>query len=465
MIHRLGVAIAEEDVDDPSDLRYDLVDTVVESLALLPKHKPLISNWSAMLRALSSEESKQSDDNFADTARQRVILRMLVSSARRSGDETSDRFTLALLRALPDLLVSFKSDTLVLRSLVVLPQCMSPEVFGLSSRRKELQSLLRALCDLMTESTDQEVLLDCALSLSVFAQSDHPRKDEALAALTDVVTTLRTRLTELLQEGPKNKSDDDDDDDHSKDSTTDNPHSSLSLCAFRLLAISKQCSICLLIGGRSNMDEELESLSAGLATYLEKELDCRKVISKTEEEDTVVDLEEVEIPAIWETRDVHTHESIANTVSSSLSLVLTELAWRVTEELKTMESPNPPVYSDDFVQGHVVVRTTNRLTQWVTSCFDMFLEAIPGITYSDDHVDFSFAVQQAAIRCVSDLRTLFPHMLSDSTSPLFRACAFTNNDAIGGAIDRFFAVLEHPVSDVDDPLHVGLNLLLSIGRS
>jgi cohesin complex subunit SA-1/2 len=127
----------------------------------MPEYKHLICNWAAMLRALQGDERRKSiskGDQRQDTVKQRVLLRMFVTAvtlevtdavtdyktivdpdlvdARQAEYESlqttkkkptknsssHEELTLALLRALPDLLISFKSETSVLQSLTTLPQ-------------------------------------------------------------------------------------------------------------------------------------------------------------------------------------------------------------------------------------------------------------------------------------------------------------------------------------------------------
>lgn len=149
---------------------YSLTDLVVASLRSMKEHKPLVCNWSAILRALQNDDRKKSGDQRIDTVKQRVMLRMLVASAtfemtdvasglsvvdpklvqakssaqealradkkQSKKDQTShEDLTLALLRTLPDLLQSYKSENVVLQSLTELPQyfCKYDHEFRLSS--------------------------------------------------------------------------------------------------------------------------------------------------------------------------------------------------------------------------------------------------------------------------------------------------------------------------------------------
>jgi hypothetical protein len=149
------------------EIRYELADLVVASLRSMQEHKHLVSNWAAMLRALKGDDSKPSgrsvnmnkSEQRLDIVKQRVLLQMLVTTAKQEIGYTEEfaskvadpgwlkvrnekdketqmqpakkqkvspsaheALTLDILRALPDLLTSFKSETSVLQILTTLPQ-------------------------------------------------------------------------------------------------------------------------------------------------------------------------------------------------------------------------------------------------------------------------------------------------------------------------------------------------------
>lgn len=146
-------------------MQIELTDLVVSSLRSMPAHKALVTNWSAMLRAIegacSNQSGRSKEERRTEGAKKRVLLRMLgfaaeleVDNAAADDDDESgsrgdpdmlaarkaaqvgaeqskkkrkvgsskEDFTLALARALPGLLVSYKSETTVLRDLTTLPR-------------------------------------------------------------------------------------------------------------------------------------------------------------------------------------------------------------------------------------------------------------------------------------------------------------------------------------------------------
>jgi cohesin complex subunit SA-1/2 len=159
--HRASHVLFDSDIPI-EHVQYELTDLLVASLRSMPEHKYLVCNWSAMLRALQGDEPRRSGRNSIskggqrlDEVKQRIILAMLRASAelevssvsetnstmlleiqrlehnavdiskkkqKKNSSTSHEELTLALLRALPNLLVSFKSENPVLQSLTTLPR-------------------------------------------------------------------------------------------------------------------------------------------------------------------------------------------------------------------------------------------------------------------------------------------------------------------------------------------------------
>jgi hypothetical protein len=157
---RIAHIIADGDI--PTQLvRYHLADLVVSSLRNMPEYKHMVCRWSAMLSALQGDDRRKSmnrGDQRQHLVKQRVLMQMLVTSvrmeisvdeasavhdadmvaARRARDELllmnsnekkkgpssslHEDLTTALLRTLPELLVSFKTDKFVVQKLSALPE-------------------------------------------------------------------------------------------------------------------------------------------------------------------------------------------------------------------------------------------------------------------------------------------------------------------------------------------------------
>jgi hypothetical protein len=163
--NRVGHCLADSEDIPIEHMKIELTDLVVSSLRAMPEHKSLVTSWPAMLRAIHGAGSKQSvgdkDERRKEAAKKRVLLRMLVCAAelevngaadddgslpnnvdrdilaarkaaqldaeqpqkkRKVEDSSKEEFTLALVKALPDLLVSYKEETSVLQSLTTLPR-------------------------------------------------------------------------------------------------------------------------------------------------------------------------------------------------------------------------------------------------------------------------------------------------------------------------------------------------------
>lgn len=141
--------------------RYELVDYIVYSLSSMEEHQGLVTNWTAMLRALDNidDQHSKNEERKIESVQQRVLLRFFICAAklhaRSSGspcltdgeidpdlvaarvaqqqvlegcskkkqkNSSGDALTLSLLSALPDLISTFKVDTSVLQGLTSLPQ-------------------------------------------------------------------------------------------------------------------------------------------------------------------------------------------------------------------------------------------------------------------------------------------------------------------------------------------------------
>lgn len=124
--HWIALEIQPEDsaADENQQLnenQMENVDMIVASLRQMPEHKKLTTNWSAFLRFLHDEERRQTDDRELDTLKQAVVLRMVSKSAESSNARELEDLTLTMLRALPELLSTYKSETAVLQNLSSLP--------------------------------------------------------------------------------------------------------------------------------------------------------------------------------------------------------------------------------------------------------------------------------------------------------------------------------------------------------
>lgn len=159
-------------------IRIELANHIVDSLRAMPEHKHIITNWPAILKAIGddSSTSSQGDGNRVEVAKQRVLVQMLASAAQaevgavadsdfvygdldecvidalktrsvtaldagtkkkgaqRPSGMTHEVLSVALLQALPNLMVRFKTDPSILGSIGILPRylrtsCFQPSYF------------------------------------------------------------------------------------------------------------------------------------------------------------------------------------------------------------------------------------------------------------------------------------------------------------------------------------------------
>ena len=149
-------------------IKVHLVDLLIISLRDMPEHKSIVTNWSAILFAISEDNVATTSQGTtagdkADVAKQRVLVQMLACAAKaevgsvvnssflhgdidpdvveayekegttlknekkgsRRGIGLHESLSIALLKALPNLLVKFKSDSAILESLTSLPRYLS----------------------------------------------------------------------------------------------------------------------------------------------------------------------------------------------------------------------------------------------------------------------------------------------------------------------------------------------------
>ena len=214
-------------------------DLLVKSLREMPEHRGLVTDWSAMLRAIKDDKAATTAHQVtagdrASVAKQRVLVRMLACAAREevasvADDEFKNRGTdadtvemtsssststkskgrkgmgrehenlsIALLKSLPSLLIQFKGDLAIIPELASLPRFLIPTVFSLPQRKQDFMSLIKNLGEIYLSSSDTHILDNCARSLVSLSTGDHARVAESKAQLRKVVVELRDRIVELM---------------------------------------------------------------------------------------------------------------------------------------------------------------------------------------------------------------------------------------------------------------------------
>lgn len=213
-------------------IKIELADFLVQSLREMPEHRALVTDWSAMLRAIKDDNSATTAHNVragdrANVGKQRVLVRMLacaaqeevgavaeesflnsdadpdlVSSAEKGKKASTGRehenLSVALLKALPNLLLQFKGDTDVISELACLPRFIVPTVFSLPQRKQDFLSLIKNLGDIYLSSSNEDTLDKTARSLVSLCKGNHARVTESKTQLRMIVNELRDRIVELM---------------------------------------------------------------------------------------------------------------------------------------------------------------------------------------------------------------------------------------------------------------------------
>jgi len=303
------------DGDIPIDeVQIELADLVVFSIRAMPEHRVLMTNWGALIRAICEDSVATVDGASAgdriSVAKQRVLVRFLACAARAevgvvadasflSNEDTQpatrrtgakqgrkqsicsshphETLSVALLKALPELLVKFRGDVEVLDSLSILPRYLLPSVFSLTQRKQDFSTLLRGLSQIFLQSNDDGVLRNTAISLTHFAEGDHSRIDDVKAELKSIAENLKSRLLKHIGEDDKggedafnqDKQDESSDDASSNNDKIDNDvRFSLSVSVRKLSVLSKRINIAELLG-EDQLDEVVFALCEGIHKKLE----------------------------------------------------------------------------------------------------------------------------------------------------------------------------------------------------
>ena len=500
-------------------IKVELADNIVQSLREMPEHRSLTTSWNAMLKAIRSENPQQGRQERQELAKTAVLLRMLACAAKlevdnrvddgkkhkrdsASTNQSKEALSQALLKSLPGLVTSFKTDNMSMRSLTKLPQYLLPGIYSLSTRKNDFSSLVKNLCVVFLESSDEEVMNEIATSLSIFVQSDHARVADVKAQLKRVSTAMQDGLMELFAESDpenaastprksKRKSSPRKRSGRRSDAST---LGSSSMSSDAMFSNSKEVdvehSVCLylnrwrillkhiplsvLFETTEDEDEnEVEGFCKAISEGLGKRLmDRRSIMDEGAENHTEAPRPAAIGPA-WKADDPAIHTEVAKAVDVGLEVLLCIVAWNM-EEVKTKQKENAQVgVVDEDSSVHpeelLVVRLRDGLAKLIGLCYEQFLEDVPGLVYSDEQDEFSSAVQISAGRVASDLRTLFPREWVAAKDPTLRALALTDDFHLIGGFVRYLETRKEDFVDADkDPKlanELTKDLLLPVARA
>lgn len=471
-----------------------LADLVVQSLLEMPEHQHLVRNWPVMLKAIRNENPQQEQDAEREAiARQRILLRFLTVAAELdSGDtpktsktskkggwnakqrqDSRDSLSVALMKELSPLLAAFKSDAIALRDVTKLPLTIPVEVYTLASRKSDLQSLLKTLCQLYLDTTDETVLQNISAVFSQWLEGDHSRISDVKTQLKRLSIGLQDRLMDLFREsedvggkpttpsskkrrGKKRTPRTGGSSVGSTPPATDifaasrevELEHSLSMNLLRWSILLTQCPPNLMFERAAADDEdekedELEGFFNTISEGTGKRLVERMPVAEERDDGASANGGEsksvMTMPGIWKNEDPNLHVEVAKTVEQSLQVLLKVLAWETAETLDNRPSEtidDMDLDSDDDEQRTLVLGFRERLFKLVCACFDQKPAASEDFEHPDEQQVFAYSVMSVAGRVASDLRTLFPQFWAMAEDPLIRSLALVHKaevlDAIGG---------------------------------
>jgi cohesin complex subunit SA-1/2 len=536
-------------------IHVETADLLVKSLREMPEHRGLVTDWGAMLRAIK-------DDNVAATAtlitagdranlaKQRVLVRMLACAAREEVGSVADHeflsrgtdahamevtttfkskgkkavtvgrehenLSIALLKALPNLLIQFKGDLAIIPELVSLPQFLIPTVFSLPQRKQDFMDLIKNLGEIYLSSSDTRILDNTARSLVSLCNGDRARAAESKAQLRKVVVELRDRVVDLMTSGddgttiatsaisvsdftsvarsrrssgrkkvPAGSPSSDKTsltDDDTKGTSDADAEYSIFLNLKRLKILSKKCDLSVFFDDRNNVNQ-LEMLCNYITIGLKSRLRACKPVDlrlNADEETTVHKL--IDNPNVL--------AACGKSVGEGLEFLLCVLGWFVksVQESENLIMDEHDIIDnvieedeeeDKSVEDHVVIRLRDGLMTILELCFAQFIPSSydhgdgesTAVQHSEEQHAFSDYVQLAAGKTTSDLRTLFPKEYADAASPILRSFALQDDGRLIGANVRFLDSKEYLLRDSGDAgasvaeMKLSHSLLYPLGRA
>jgi len=290
------------------------------------------------------------------------------------------------------------------------------------------------LVNIFQEATDQEVLNNCAFTLTSLSRNEHSRRGESLLKLKSTACSVRQRVVELIQSKASKAQADDEEYLNSRKDT----QQSISLALRRLATLAKHVDMTDLLGDDPDdevNDDDMKKLCDLIANDVGIELEERKIVVS---EDEASDL----VPEIWENGDPEMHPMVAETVAETLDFLLLTTAWRLRKELEVLFTGEEP--TDHSTR--VVVGMRDRITKLLGLCFEQ--QRAPSLTEAEpqesDQSIFATTVQLRASATSGDLRSLLPAYWKDMDSKFLQECAM-NNILIVGGVNRFIRAQDKQV--------------------
>mmetsp|Transcript_25711 Transcript_25711/g.60278 ORF Transcript_25711/g.60278 Transcript_25711/m.60278 type:complete len:1061 (-) Transcript_25711:319-3501(-) len=471
-------------------MNIELADCLVESMRDMPEHKALVLNWPMMIKAIRREnpQANETADDREEVASQRILLRILATSAKHelgedsqseksgsmmpgaastrkrkkssdpSSDTSLDQLSTALLKNLADLLDTFKSDVMSLRDVTKLPIIVTSSALSLPSQKTDFQNLVKSLCQLYLDSTDERTLQNIAQTLSCWVEGDHTRVSEVKMNLKRMSVALQDRLMELFRESDpdeaasrkskasqasrrksqkrrsSSQSSRSSSTHESRDMFTTSPETdtehSISLLMLRWNILLMQCHAKYLFEKATEKDEdEIEAIFFTISEAMGKRLSDRMPTRDSEMND---DATTVTAPTVFRDLDFEVHEVVATSIQRALRVMLLIVSYELSDTLlERKEFENSETRDDDVEINEYnfpVLKLRDTLVKLLGLCFDQHLPNIEGAEYTNEQRNFANLVQIGAGQVASDLRTLFPFDWSKACDPVRQALALTNDE-------------------------------------
>ena len=316
----------------------------------------------------------------------------------------------------------------------ILPDAIKtvPSILNLSSRKKDVQTLLLNISMMYNESTDVMVLQNCCQTLVFCAKACNARSDTAVLTIQKLWDGILSRLMNLLKKKSNNSSSiDHNDSDDEDDTSSVNLESSIRLCLLRLSILLKRwpCTGLALDDSAAGRDDmELEDVAHAVAEYLSSELHCRQYQIDTDKgDDESDDDNDNDRLQIWSSIDDAVHHVVSKSISDGFDILLGMTAWRLRDVIQRIDNGIDEEIATADVENHFVLRLRRLIEMLIKTCYDQFLPPERLDAFTDAHQMFSIKVQEYASRVSGDIRTLFPRKWSLAKSPILKALALEDD--------------------------------------
>lgn len=483
-------------------IQIDLVDHLVNSLRDMPDHKDIVTNWNAIIRAITDEKiATTSQGNAAgaraDLAKQRVLVQMLICAAKAEVEAVTEydfllsdldpvlyidqgkgsrrnvttkclnheSLSVALIKAVPNLLEKFKSDSKILESLTLLPRYFAQSVFTLPQRKNDFIALLNVLREVFLLSTDERVLRNSARSINYLSEGNHARSNDAKNGVRKLVMKIRDLILLHSSEDTKEKKSRRGSTTRDDDRMKFEKETALYLCLMRARILSWMGIF------SENLDDDVkpdatEELFNAVADALTHRLGSFNITLPCNDEGETMKVQ------TWNSMESQLSNLTAGTIDEGLQFLLSVTAHRlyVTQHEENLilngqrDTMSDKDENHDVDDDHMVSRFQHRLISLVENCFQHYLDHDTKGKCSAEQINWSNSVQKSAGDIASDLRTLFPREWSDASSARLRSFAITDDSRLIGGYVRYLHGVEEEKGNDDN--HESLHpILLSIGRA